>query len=129
MGRDDALFLIFFVGLFGGELFGGLDGIFDGVLFCGVVDFDADVVLAAGFLALIEYPFDLEADFAVVFLPPVDEFALEIPVGMGHCIDVEVEVDDFVDDDVACESVAFFEVDGPDKRFEGVAVDGLEDTL
>ena len=129
MGWDDALFLIFFVGLFGSELLGGFDGVFDGVLFCGVVDFDADVVLAAGFLALIEYPFDLEADFAVVFLPPVDEFALEIPVGMGHCIDIEVEVDDFVDDDVAGEFVAFFEVDGSDKCFEGVTVDGFEYAL
>ena len=129
VGGDDALLLEFLVGLFGGELLGGFDGVFDGVFGRGVVDFDADVVLAAGFLALIECPFALEADFAVVFLPPVDEFALEIPVGMGHCIYIEVEVDDFVDDDVAGEFVAFFEVDGSDKCFEGVTVDRLEDTL
>ena len=129
MGRDDAFFLVFFVGLFGGKLLGGFDGIFDGVFGCGVVDFDADVVLAAGFFALVEYPFNLEADFAVVFLAPVDEFALKIPVGMGHGVDIEVEVDDFVDDDVAGEFVAFFEINGSDERFECVAVDGLEDAL
>lgn len=123
MGRYDALLLVFLVGFFGGELFGGFDGVFYGVLGWRAVDFDADVVLAAAFLALVEYALDFEADFVVVFLAPVDEFAFEVPVGMSHGIDVKVDVDDFVDDDVAGEFVAFFEVDGSHKRLEGVAVD------
>ena len=129
VGGDDALLLEFLVGLFGGELLGGFDGVFDGVFGRGVVDFDADVVMAAAFFALVEDAFDLEADFLVVLLTPVNDFALKVPVGMGHGVDIEVEVDDFVDDDVAGEFVAFFEVDGPDKCFEGIAVDRLEDTL
>lgn len=127
--RDDALFLVFLVGLFGCELFGGFDGVFYGVFGCGVVDFDSDVVLAAAFFSLVENALDLETDFAVIFLSPVDEFALEIPVGMGHSVNIDVEVDDFVDDYVACEFIAFFEIDGSDECFEGIAVDGLEDAL
>ena len=52
VGGDDALFLVFLVGLFGGELLGGFDGVFDGVFGRGVVDFDTDVVVAAAFFAL-----------------------------------------------------------------------------
>ena len=127
--RDDALVLVFLVGFFGGELLGGFDGVFYGMFGCGVVDFDADVVLAAAFFSLVENALDLETDFAVVFLSPVDEFALEVPVGVSHCVDIEVEVNDFVDDYVAGEFIAFFEIDGSDECFEGVAVDGLEDAL
>ena len=129
VGGDDALLLIFLVGLFGGELLGGFDGVFDGVFGRGVVDFDADVVMAAAFFALVEDAFDLEADFLVVLLTPVDDFALKVPVGVGHGVDIEVEVDDFVDDDVAGEVVSFFQVDGSNECFEGVAVDGFEYAL
>lgn len=129
VGRDDALLLVFLVGFLGGQLFGGFYGVFDGVFGGGAVDLYAHVVLAAAFFALVEDSLYFEAYFAVVFLAPVDELALEVPVGVGHGVDVEVEVDNLVDDDAAGEVVAFFKVDGAHKGFEGVAVDGFEDAL
>ena len=126
---DDALLLVFLVGFLGCELFGGLDGVFDGVLGWGVVYFDADIVLTAAFMALVHNALDFEGDFLVVFLSPVDEFALEVPVSMGHCIDIEVDVDYFIDKDAAGELVTFFKIDGTYKSLEGIAVDGFKDTL
>lgn len=129
VGRDDALLLEFLVGLLGGELFGGFDGVFDGVFGGGIVHFDADIVVATALLALVEGALNLEADFLVVLLPPVDEFALEVPVGVSHGVDIEVEIDYLVDDNAAGEFVAFLEVDGTYKCLEGVPVDRFEYTL
>lgn len=129
VGRDDTFFLVFFIGFFGGELLGGLDGVFDGVFGWGVVYFDADIVLTAAFMALVHDSLDFEGDFLVVFLSPVDEFALEVPVSMGHCIDIEVDVDYFIDKDAAGELVTFFKIDGTYKSLEGISVDGFKDTL
>ena len=50
---DNSLLLELFVGLFGSELLGGLDGVFDGVLGRGAVNLYAHVVLATTFFALI----------------------------------------------------------------------------
>ena len=129
VGRDDALLLVFLVSLFSGELLGGLDGVFDGVFSGSIVHFHAYIVVPSALLALNKGAFNLEADFLVVLLAPVDEFAFEIPFCVGHGIDVEVDVDDLVDNHVAGKVVAFFEVDGADEGLEGVAVDGFEDAL
>ena len=129
MCGDDALLLVFLVGLLGGELLGGLDGVFDGVFGGGIVHFYADIVVSTALLALVEGALDLEADFLVVLLPPVDEFTFEVPIGVSHSIDIEMKVDYLVDDDTAGEFVAFLEVDGSYKCLEGVAVDGFEDAL
>ena len=129
VGGDDALFLEFLVGLLGGELFGGFYGVFDGMFGRGIVDFDTDVVVAAALLALVEGALDLEADFLVVFLTPVDKFAFEVPVGVGHGVDIEVEIDYLVDYHATGEFVAFLEVDGTYESFEGVTVNRFEYAL
>lgn len=129
VGGDDALLLVFLVGFLGCELFGSLDGVFDGVFGGGIVHFYADIVVSTALLALVEGALDFEADFLVVLLPPVDEFTFEVPIGVSHGIDIEVKVDYLVDDDTAGEFVAFLEVDGSYKCLEGVAVDGFEDAL
>lgn len=129
MGGDDALLLVFLVGLLGCELLGGLDGVFDGVFSGSIVHFHAHIVVPSALLALNKGAFNLEADFLVVFLAPVYEFAFEIPFCVGHGVDVEVDVDDLVDNHVAGEVVAFFEVDCTDEGLEGVTVDGFEDAL
>ena len=129
MGRNDTFLLVFLVGFFGGELLGSFDGVFDGVLGWCIVYFDADIVLTAAFMALVHNALDFEGDFLVVFLSPVDEFALEVPVSMGHCIDIKVDVDYFIDKDAAGELVTFFKIDGTYKSLEGIAVDGFKDTL
>ena len=129
VGRDEALLLKLFVGLLGCQLLGGLDGEFDCVFVGGAVYFDTDIILSAAFFSLIEGALDFEADFFAVFLPPIDEFAFEVPFGMSHGVDIEVDANNLFDDDAACEAVAFFEIDGTHQGFKSVAVDRFEDAL
>ena len=129
VGRDKALLLEFLVGLFGCQLFGCLNGELDSVFVGGAVYFNADIILSATFFPLIEGALDFEADFLAAFLPPIDEFAFEVPFGMCHGIDIEVEANYLLDDDAACEAITFFEIDGTHQGFKSVAVDRFEDAL
>ena len=83
-----------FVGLLGGELLGSFDGKLDGRLLRHAIDADKALVLAAAGVPLNKAAHHLEGDFAAVFLAPVDEFALEVPVGGGDGFDIEVRAED-----------------------------------
>lgn len=77
-----------FVGFFGGELLGGLDGEADGMLVRLSIDEHADIVLGTVVVTLIEGALDLERDFDVLLLIEVDELAFIVPVGLGESVDV-----------------------------------------
>ena len=117
------------VGFLGGLLLGGLDGVVGGRLVGFAVDGGAAFVATAPGRPLLERVDDLECHLPAVFLAPVDEFALEVPVGVGNGVDVDVARDDAVDDYLARETVAFFEVDCADEGLESVAFNGFEYAL
>ena len=114
------------VGFFGGELLGTLDGVADGRLLGLAVDVDAALVLAASLTVAGHGAHYLEGDFFAVLLPPVDDFAFEVPVGLGNLVDVEVGAEELVNDEATGKSKAFLEVNGANERLKSVAAQALE---
>ena len=63
----------------------------------GAVNLHADIVLAAAFFTLVCYVLDFEANLLTVLLAPVDKFALVVPLGVCHSIDIKMDADDLKD--------------------------------
>ena len=129
--RDFTFFNQFFVGLFGGKLFGGFDGVFDSSFSWFAVDEGLHLIFApAGVdFAFVEHLDDFERYFVFLLLSPVYQFALVVPLLMRQAFDIQMQLDYAVDNNLAREVEAFLKVDGSYERFEGIAVDGFEDAL
>ncbi len=117
-----------FIGLFSSKLLGGFDGEIDGGLLRHAVNAHEALVLATSCIALDEGPNHFESDFPAVFLSPVNEFALVVPVGGCNGFHVEIGAKDTVDENTARKFVALVNIHGAHQRLESIAANGLKPT-